>query len=32
MAVLLTGIITEVGYKHLDYIRDIRNYASAGRT
>ncbi|MCO7128334.1 hypothetical protein NIE88_21650 [Sporolactobacillus shoreicorticis] len=24
-----TGIITEIGYKHLDYIRDMRNYASA---
>jgi hypothetical protein len=26
---LLTGIITEIGFKHLDYIRDMRNYASA---
>jgi hypothetical protein len=26
---LETGIITEIGFKHLDYIRDIRNYASA---
>lgn len=26
---LLTGIISEIGYKHLDYIRDMRNYASA---
>lgn len=26
---LSTGIITEVGFKHLDYIRNIRNYASA---
>ncbi len=24
-----TGIITDIGYKHLDYIRDMRNYASA---
>lgn len=24
-----TGLITEIGYKHLDYIRDIRNWASA---
>ena len=24
-----TGIITELGYKHLDYIRDMRNHASA---
>ncbi|WP_053220035.1 hypothetical protein [Virgibacillus senegalensis] len=24
-----TGIITEIGYKHLDYIRDMRNHASA---
>jgi hypothetical protein len=24
-----TGIITEIGYKHLDYIRDMRNFASA---
>jgi hypothetical protein len=23
------GIITQVGYKHLDYIRDMRNFASA---
>jgi hypothetical protein len=26
---LVTGIITEIGFKHLDYIRDMRNYASA---
>ena len=26
---LLTGIISEIGYKHLDYIRDMRNWASA---
>ncbi len=26
---LETGIISEIGFKHLDYIRDIRNYASA---
>jgi len=25
----VTGIITEVGYKHLDYIRDMRNHVSA---
>lgn len=25
----ITGIITEIGYKHLDYIRDMRNWASA---
>ncbi len=24
-----TGIITDIGFKHLDYIRDMRNYASA---
>lgn len=24
-----TGIITEIGYKHLDYIREMRNFASA---
>ncbi len=24
-----TGIISEIGYKHLDYIRDMRNHASA---
>ncbi|MDJ0520318.1 MAG: hypothetical protein QNJ74_30055 [Trichodesmium sp. MO_231.B1] len=24
-----TGIITQLGYKHLDYIRDMRNHASA---
>ena len=24
-----TGIITDIGYKHLDYIRDMRNFASA---
>ncbi|PIC59088.1 hypothetical protein CSV80_00770 [Sporosarcina sp. P12(2017)] len=24
-----TGIITEIGYKHLDYIRDMRNHTSA---
>lgn len=23
------GIITDIGYKHLDYIRDMRNFASA---
>ncbi len=26
---LRCGILTEVGYKHLDYIRDMRNWASA---
>jgi len=26
---LLTGLLTEIGYKHLDYIRDMRNWASA---
>ncbi len=25
----LTGILSDVGFKHLDYIRDIRNWASA---
>jgi hypothetical protein len=25
----LTGIISEIGYKHLDFIRDMRNWASA---
>ncbi len=24
-----TGIITEIGFRHLDYIRDMRNWASA---
>jgi hypothetical protein len=24
-----TGIITDIGYKHLNYIRDMRNYSSA---
>jgi len=24
-----TGIITEIGFKHLDYIRNMRNWASA---
>jgi hypothetical protein len=24
-----TGIITDIGFRHLDYIRDMRNYASA---
>lgn len=24
-----TGILTELGYKHMDYIRDMRNHASA---
>lgn len=24
-----TGIITQIGFKHLDYIRDMRNHASA---
>jgi hypothetical protein len=24
-----TGIITEIGYKHLDYVREMRNHASA---
>jgi hypothetical protein len=24
-----TGIITDIGYRHLDYIRDMRNHASA---
>jgi len=26
---LETGIITDIGFKHLDYIRNIRNFASA---
>jgi hypothetical protein len=26
---LKTGIISEIGFKHLDFIRDIRNHASA---
>jgi hypothetical protein len=26
---LTTGIITQIGYRHLDYIRDMRNHASA---
>lgn len=26
---LKTGIITDIGYRHLDYIRDMRNFASA---
>lgn len=26
---LLTGLLSEIGYKHLDYIRDMRNWASA---
>jgi hypothetical protein len=25
----LTGIISDIGYKHLDYIREMRNWASA---
>ena len=25
----LTGILSEIGYKHLDYIRNMRNWASA---
>lgn len=25
----LTGILSDIGYKHLDYIRDMRNWASA---
>jgi hypothetical protein len=25
----LTGILSDIGFKHLDYIRDIRNWASA---
>ena len=25
----LTGIISDIGFKHLDYIRDMRNWASA---
>jgi hypothetical protein len=24
-----TGILSDIGFKHLDYIRDMRNYASA---
>ncbi len=24
-----TGLITDIGYRHLDYIRDMRNHASA---
>ncbi len=26
---LYTGILSDLGYKHLDYIRDMRNWASA---
>lgn len=26
---LLTGILSDIGYRHLDYIRDMRNWASA---
>lgn len=26
---LTTGIISQIGYRHLDYIRDMRNHASA---
>jgi hypothetical protein len=26
---LTTGLISEIGYRHLDYIRDMRNWASA---
>jgi hypothetical protein len=26
---LETGILTDIGFKHLDYIRNMRNYASA---
>jgi hypothetical protein len=26
---LTTGLITEIGYKHLDYVREMRNWASA---
>lgn len=25
----LTGILSDIGYRHLDYIRDMRNWASA---
>ncbi|AXY61012.1 hypothetical protein [Acinetobacter sp. WCHAc010052] len=25
----VTGILSDIGYKHLDYIRDMRNWASA---
>ncbi|MCW4001481.1 MAG: hypothetical protein NWE93_14715 [Candidatus Bathyarchaeota archaeon] len=25
----LTGILSDIGFKHLDYIRDVRNWASA---
>jgi hypothetical protein len=25
----LTGILSDIGFKHLDYIRDMRNFASA---
>jgi hypothetical protein len=26
---MVTGIISDIGYKHLDYIREMRNWASA---
>ncbi len=26
---MATGILTDIGYRHLDYIRNMRNYASA---
>lgn len=26
---MTTGLITEIGFRHLDYIRDMRNWASA---
>lgn len=26
---LLTGILSDIGFRHLDYIRDMRNWASA---
>ncbi|MDH8318895.1 hypothetical protein QIG98_27845, partial [Klebsiella pneumoniae] len=25
----LTGLLSDIGFKHLDYIRDMRNWASA---
>lgn len=25
----LTGLISDIGFRHLDYVRDMRNYASA---
>lgn len=28
---MITGIISDIGYKHLNYIREMRNWASAAR-